>query len=101
LVIFGRYNNELAYPNNDASYTVSAWFSLSLVEGFLPSFVVLLLSLLSSQITTVRSTNASRAYPGQLRRVTPAHTGLAPSRLISYLRYGKDAYAGQTQSIKK
>tara|TARA_Y100001968_G_scaffold190516_1_gene174551 strand:+ start:119 stop:286 length:168 start_codon:yes stop_codon:yes gene_type:complete len=28
--------------------------------------------------------------------VTPAHKGLAPSRLISYLRYDKDAHAGHT-----
>jgi len=31
---------------------------------------------------------------------TPAHKGLAPSRLIPYLRYGKDAHAGHTQCIK-
>ena len=29
--------------------------------------------------------------------VTPAHKGLAPSRLIPYLRYDKDAHAGHTQ----
>ncbi len=33
--------------------------------------------------------------------VTPAHKGLAPSRLITYLRYGKDAHAGHTQRINK
>jgi hypothetical protein len=33
--------------------------------------------------------------------VTPAHKGLAPSRLIPYLRYSKDAHAGHTQCIKK
>jgi hypothetical protein len=32
--------------------------------------------------------------------VTPAHKGLAPSRLIPYLRYSKDAHAGHTQRIK-
>jgi len=32
--------------------------------------------------------------------VTPAHKGLAPSKLIPYLRYGKDAHAGHTQDIK-
>jgi len=31
--------------------------------------------------------------------VTPAHKGLAPSRLIPYLRYDKDAHAGHTQRI--
>jgi len=31
--------------------------------------------------------------------VTPAHKGLAPSRLIPYLRYGKDAHAGHTHYI--
>jgi len=31
--------------------------------------------------------------------VTPAHKGLAPSRLIPYLRYGKDAHAGHTHCI--
>jgi len=86
----------LAYPSNDASYTVSAWFSLSLVEGSLPSFVALLRSLLSLQITTVQGTTTSRACPEQLRRITPAHTGLAPSRLIAYLRYDKDGHAGRT-----
>ncbi|MCK0192995.1 hypothetical protein, partial [Arenibacter sp. F20364] len=32
--------------------------------------------------------------------VTPAHKGLAPSRLIPYLRYDKDAHAGHTHGIK-
>jgi len=32
--------------------------------------------------------------------VTPAHKGLAPSRLISYLRYDKDAHAGHTHCVK-
>ena len=32
--------------------------------------------------------------------VTPAHKGLAPSRLIPYLRYDKDAHAGHTHCIK-
>lgn len=31
--------------------------------------------------------------------VTPAHKGLAPSRLILYLRYNKDAHAGHTHPI--
>jgi len=31
--------------------------------------------------------------------VTPAHKGLAPSRLIPYLRYSKDAHAGHTQRL--
>jgi len=30
---------------------------------------------------------------------TPAHKGLAPSRLIPYLRYDKDAHAGHTQGV--
>jgi len=36
-------------------------------------------------------TNGSRRYP--------LHKGLAPSRLIPYLRYSKDAHAGHTQKI--
>jgi hypothetical protein len=32
--------------------------------------------------------------------VTPAHKGLAPSRLIPYLRYDKDAHAGHTHCKK-
>jgi len=30
---------------------------------------------------------------------TPAHKGLAPSRLIPYLRYDKDAHAGHTHCV--
>jgi len=59
----GRYNDVLAYPNNYASYTVSAGLTLSAAEGSVPSFVVLLPSVLSSQIATLQLTNASRRYP--------------------------------------
>ncbi|PXX30610.1 hypothetical protein [Arenibacter sp. ARW7G5Y1] len=49
-----------------------------------------------------------RACPERSRRVTPAHKGpacpsgrLAPSRLIPYLRYDKDAHAGYTHGIEQ
>lgn len=35
-----------------------------------------------------------------VKDVTPTHKGLAPSRLIPYLRSGKDVHAWHTQSIK-
>jgi len=42
------------------------------------------------------------ACPERSRRVTPAHKGLAPSRLINYLSFNKlkDAHTGHTQRIK-
>ncbi len=75
----------LAYPSKYAS-----------VYGFcssVPDFVVPLPSVPTSRSATLRLL--------MVQGVTPAHKGLAPSRIIPYLRYGKDAHAGHTQNIKK
>jgi hypothetical protein len=36
----GRYNDVIAYPDNYASYTVSAWFMLNEAEASVPDFAV-------------------------------------------------------------
>jgi len=45
----GLYKGVLAYPNKYASYTVSAWFILSVAEVSVPEFAVSLPSVHVSQ----------------------------------------------------
>ena len=90
LVLLGHYKDVLAYPSFYTSYTVPAWFILSVVEVSVPKFVVLLPSILASQLATLQLK--------MVQSVTSAHKGLAPSRLIPIF-IGKDAHAGHTQCI--
>jgi len=82
-------------------YTVSAWFLLSAVEGSIPSFVVSLSSDQTSQLPPLRLTNASRRTPLSFcRRVTPAHKGLAPSKLIPSFAIRERCHTWHTKCIK-
>ena len=59
----GLYKGVHAYPNKYASYTVSAWFILSVAEVSVPAFAGSLPSVHVSQKTTLRLANTSRRYP--------------------------------------